>query len=166
MAVLPLRFWPDPALARPCAPVGAVTDAVRRLAADMLETMYAAPGRGLAAPQVGEGVRLFVMDATWRDGTPAPRVCVDPCIPWRGGLTAIGAEACLSIPGVTARVRRPVTVALRYTDLDGARHELRLTGAEARIAQHEADHLDGIVTLDRVSRAERHALEAARAAGA
>ena len=166
MAVLPLRFWPDPVLADACAPVGRITGAVRRLAADMLETMYAAPGRGLAAPQVGEALRLFVMDVAWKDGARAPRICIDPQITWRGGLTATGAEACLSIPGVTARVRRPVTVALRYTDLDGACHSLRLTGAEARVAQHEADHLDGRVTFDRLPPAQRRALEAAYAARA
>jgi len=166
MAVLPIRRWPDPVLSRPCAPVGAPTEALRRLADDMLDTMYAAPGRGLAAPQVGVALRLFVMDVAWREGTPDPLICLDPEIAWAAPTRVAGAEGCLSIPGITAEVVRPEAVLLRWHELDGARHEARLGGIAARCAQHEADHLDGVVTFDRLAPDARARLEAAYAAAA
>ena len=115
----------------------------------MLETMYAAPGRGLAGPQVGVMKRLFVMDPTWKEGSPAPLVCLDPEIMWRSDDTAAGPEGCLSIPGVLTVVERATSVQLRWRDLDGALHDQVLTGFAAICAQHELDHLDGIVTLQR-----------------
>ena len=147
--VLPLVLWPDPRLSQPSAPVGVPDDALRALAADMLATMYAAPGRGLAGPQVGVLRRIFVMDAGWKQGDPAPLVVIDPEIT-PDGPPEVGEEGCLSIPGAPAAVTRPGAITLRFTGLDGARHESRLTGAAARIAQHEADHLDGILILDRI----------------
>ena len=149
MALREIVLHPDPRLRAACAPVGGVTDAVRALAADMLETMYAAPGRGLAAPQVGEPLRLFVMDVAWKDGAPAPVVAVDPEIVVAGGDVETAEEACLSIPGRPVRVARPAAVTMRWTDLDGFRAEHALTGAAARCAQHELDHLDGVLILDR-----------------
>lgn len=150
MTVLPVVRWPDPRLKARCAPVGAVTDALRRLAADMLETMYAAPGRGLAGPQVGALLRLFVMDPTWREGRPDPLVAIDPEIVPLGPALATGPEGCLSIPGVLAEVTRPAAVLMRWTDLDGRRQERAFTGFAAVAVQHEADHLDGILTFDRI----------------
>lgn len=149
MAVLPIVTYPDPRLTTPCAPA-VLDDTTRALAADMLETMYAAPGRGLAAPQVGVLIRLFVMDTGWKDGTPAPRVMVNPQIVRQGADVAPMAEGCLSIPGITAVVTRPTDITLRWTDLDGTVQEQDLTGIEAICAQHEQDHLDGILTLDRL----------------
>ena len=148
MTRLAILRWPDPRLAQPCAPV---TGDVAALAADMLDTMYAAPGRGLAAPQVGVLLRMFVMDVTWKDGTPSPRVCINPEILWRSDDVAPGPEGCLSIPGITTTVTRPTAIRLRWTDLSGAQHTEDLTGFAAICAQHEYDHLDGIVTLDRLS---------------
>lgn len=153
MAVLPIVTHPDARLRALCAPVGAVDDETRRLAADMLDTMYAAPGRGLAAPQVGVLRRLFVMDPGWRDGAPEPLVCIDPEIADPSEETATSTESCLSIPGEPRAVTRPAAVTLRWTDLDGVRHARRLTGFAAVVAQHEADHLDGVLILDRAGAA-------------
>ena len=164
MALRPILRWPDPRLSAPCAPVGGITDEVRVLASDMLETMYAAPGRGLAAPQVGVLSRLFVMDVTWKEGTPTPEVLFDPEVLWLSPDTATGPEGCLSIPGVTADVTRPVALRLRWRDLHGAVREDLLEGPRAICAQHEIDHLDGRVTLDRLDAPARAAVEAEYAA--
>ncbi len=149
MSVLPILLHPDPRLREACAPVGRVDEGVRALAADLLETMYAAPGRGLAAPQVGALRRMFVMDVDWKEGAPAPVVAVDPEIVFASGEAAQGEEACLSIPGAPRTVVRPAAVTMRWTDLEGVRAEHALTGAAARCAQHELDHLDGVLILDR-----------------
>ena len=161
MTTLPILRWPDPRLSAVCAPVGPLTQEVRGLAADMLETMYAAPGRGLAAPQVGVLRRLFVMDVSWKDGAPDPVVCIDPEILATEGDPAPGEEGCLSIPGIVAEVARPARVELAWTDLDGRRQTAWLDGFSARCAQHELDHLDGVVTLDRVADDRRAVLVAA-----
>ncbi len=163
MALLPILTWPDPRLSQPCLPVGRCDADLRGLAQDMLDTMYAAPGRGLAAPQVGVMLRLFVMDPTWKEGQPAPVVCVNPAILWRSADTALGPEVCLSIPGVSAGVARATAIDLGWTDLDGAPQHARLTGFAAICAQHEYDHLDGILTLDHLGAEARQVAEAANA---
>jgi len=154
-----IRLWPDPVLAQVCEPVGAVNQHVRALADDMLETMYAAKGRGLAAPQVGVPLRLFVMDCGWKEGDRAPQVMVNPEIVEASAERAAGLEGCLSIPGITAEVERAAEVTMRWTGLDGSLFAGRFSGFEAIAAQHERDHLDGIVTLDRVSPEVRARLE-------
>ena len=151
MSILPILRYPDPRLAQPCAAVGVVTDDIRTLAADMLETMYAAPGRGLAAPQVGAMLRLFVMDVAWKEPEPEPMVLIDPEIVETSGELATREEGCLSIPGLMVEVGRPETVRMRWTGLDGAVCEALFTGIAATCAQHEFDHLEGIVTLDRIA---------------
>lgn len=161
MSVLSILGWPDPRLSQVCAPVGTAGDEVRALAGDMLATMYAARGRGLAGPQVGAMLRIFVMDAGWKAGHPSPRIFLDPVIVAASGTEESGAEGCLSIAGITAEVTRPTGITLAWNDLDGVAHREVLTGFEARCAQHEIDHLDGIVILDRVSAIERAALLAA-----
>ncbi|MGQ0566300.1 MAG: peptide deformylase [Gemmobacter sp.] len=148
MPVLPIMRWPDPRLGQVCAPVAGD---VAGLVADLFDTMYAAPGRGLAAPQVGALVRLFVMDTGWRSGVPAPMACLNPEILWQSDTRAEGAEGCLSIPGPTTMIERATQIRLGWTDLDGMRHEALLDGFAAVCAQHEHDHLDGILTLDRLS---------------
>ncbi|WP_147110696.1 peptide deformylase [Tateyamaria sp. syn59] len=155
MSVREILIWPHPRLEAVCAPVDVITPEVRALAEDMLETMYAAPGRGLAAPQVGALVRLFVMDTTWKEGTRRPVVCINPDVIERSDDRATAEEGCLSIPGVTASVARPTSVRMVWTDLDGIVHEAWLTGFAALCAQHELDHLDGILTLDRVDDMQR-----------
>ena len=158
MALLPILRWPDERLETRCAPV---TGDVSALAADMLETMYAAPGRGLAAPQIGVLRRLFVMDCTWKEGIYAPQVLVNPEILWQSPDRATGPEGCLSLPGITTQIERATKLRLRWHDLDGGLHEDTLSGFAAICAQHEYDHLDGILTLDRISPAERAAAEEA-----
>ena len=151
MSLRSVLLWPDPRLSTPCEPVGEITDKTRVLAEDMLETMYAAPGRGLAAPQVGVLKRLFVMDATWKEGLPAPQVFVDPWIVIESDERVPGPEGCLSIPGVTTEVERALWVEMEWRDLSGAQRREKLTGFAAVCAQHELDHLNGLVTLDRLS---------------
>ena len=148
MAVLPIRRYPDPCLRRVALPVGAVSGALRQLAADMLETMYAAPGRGLAGPQVGVLQRICVIDATWKEGTRRPRVFIDPELIEASEATHTGTEGCLSIPGLAVEVTRPAEITLRWTDLDESSRIERLTGAEAICAQHELDHLNGRLIID------------------
>ncbi|MEO0766778.1 MAG: peptide deformylase [Pseudomonadota bacterium] len=155
MSVRPILMWPDGGLSAMCTPIEAITDDICVLAADMLETMYSAPGRGLAAPQVGVLKRLFVMDATWKEGIATPVICINPEIISRGSDATTSAEGCLSIPGVTADVTRPTDVRMVWTDLSGRVHEKDLTGFAALCAQHELDHLDGIMTLDRVDDVQR-----------
>jgi len=149
MTVLPIRLWPEAILSEVCAPVG--QDDMSRLAFDMLETMYAAPGRGLAGPQVGVARAMFVMDVTWKEGMPAPRIFLDPEVLWSSPVCVMGPEGCLSIPGVTTMVSRAEAVRIGWRDLSGARQEETLTGFAAICAQHEIDHLCGVVTLDHLS---------------
>lgn len=146
--IRPILLHPDPRLRRRCAAVGAVTDEVRALARDLLDTMYDAGGRGLAAPQLGDLRRVFVIDAGWKEGAPEPRAFVDPRIVAASREVATGVERCLSIPDRPRSVTRPVWIVLRWTGLDGAEREERLKGAWSVLAQHEADHLDGRLLLD------------------
>ena len=158
MAVLPILKWPDPRLSQVCAPLTQGED-VRTLIADMFETMYAAPGRGLAGPQVGVMKRLFVTDVTWKEGERTPVACLNPEIIARSAEEAEHEEACLSIPGVSARVQRPAAITLRWYDADWQLQEAELTGFHAVAAQHEFDHLDGKVIFDRVPLTARRAME-------
>ncbi|MCE8007319.1 peptide deformylase [Aestuariivita sp.] len=164
MSILPIVTWPDPRLSEMCTPVGQVTSAIRQQAEDMLETMYDAPGRGLAAPQVGVMNRLFVTDFTWKDGQPDPQVFLNPEILDASSTLVETDEGCLSIPGVTTRVARPDRVHFVWTSLDGARVSQVLTGFAAACVQHELDHLNGIVTLDRLSPEDRARAEEAYSA--
>ncbi|MDZ4395899.1 MAG: peptide deformylase [Cypionkella sp.] len=127
----------------------------------MLETMYAAPGRGLAAPQIGVLQRIFVMDCTWKEGNFAPRVLINPELLWRSAETATGPEGCLSLPGITSQVSRATSIRMRWTDLNGAICEETFTGFAAICAQHEFDHLNGILTLDHLDPAARALAESA-----
>lgn len=155
MSVLDILRWPDPRLRTACSPVGEVTDDIKVLAADMFDTMYATPGRGLAAPQVGVLKRMFVMDATWKDDVRTPEVFVDPQIMSADVKMIEMEEGCLSIPGVMTPVTRPAWVEVCWSDLEGAAHHRRFTGFAAACVQHEIDHLDGIVTLDRLDARRR-----------
>ncbi len=158
MSVLPIVMWPDPRLADTCAPIDAVTAEIEQLAADMLETMYAAPGRGLAGPQVGAMQRIFVMDAGWKDGKPDPIVCINPMLQEVSEERATNSEGCLSIPGVSADISRPAQVQMVWTGLNGGRYVQSFEGFAAACVQHEIDHLDGIVTFDHLTSDDRVAL--------
>ncbi|MFC2966621.1 peptide deformylase [Acidimangrovimonas pyrenivorans] len=161
MADRPILLWPDARLRQQAAPVEAVTDDLRELADEMLRIMYAAPGRGLSGPQIGVMRRIFVMDAGWKEGAPEPRVMLNPEIVHASAETAMRAEGCLSLPGLTAEVARPAEVTLRFTGLDGAVHEETFTGFAATCVQHERDHLDGILCIDHLAPEDREAVEPA-----
>ena len=145
--IRPILIHPDPRLKKPCEAVGEITPEIRALAADMLETMYDAPGVGLAAPQVGVTKRVVVMDCI-KDGPPEPIVMVDPQVVWASEDVTTYEEGCLSIPDQYAEVRRPASVRVAWTDLDGLRQERDFTGLWATCAQHEIDHLDGKLFID------------------
>ena len=142
--------WPDERLTQVAQPT-CVDGQTLALAVDMLETMYDADGRGLAAPQIGVLTRVFVMDAAWKSGDPVPEVFINPEILWRSPHMALGTEGCLSIPGVQADVMRHAELILQWQMADGSTQAQKLTGFRAICAQHEIDHLNGIVTLDHLS---------------
>ena len=156
MAVRDILLHPDVRLKKPCEPVAEVTDAVQTLANDMLETMYAAPGVGLAAPQVGVLSRLFVMDCTDREEeTTQPMVLINPEIIWSSEEVSTYEEGCLSIPDLYGDVTRPQSVTVRYRGIDGAEKEETFEGLWATCAQHEIDHLDGKLFIDYLSALKR-----------
>jgi peptide deformylase len=158
MAVRDIVLWPDPRLTETCVQVEEVTDEIRSLAQDMLDTMYAAKGRGLAASQVGALHRVFVMDIGWKEGKSDPLVCINPMLQEVGEGRASMEEGCLSIPGVLAEVNRPSQVQLVWSSLEGARYVQSFDGFGAACVQHELDHLDGIVTFDHLDADTREAL--------
>ncbi|SHI48199.1 peptide deformylase [Shimia gijangensis] len=158
MSTLPILHWPDTRLATVCERVDRPS-AISQLAEKMLRTMYDAKGRGLAAPQVGVLARLFVMDPTWKDSAESPYVCINPQITDRSEELVTGEEACLSIPGISADVTRHAEITLWWQDVDSVWVEERLTGFAAVCAQHELDHLDGVVIFDRVNNEMRTRLE-------
>jgi peptide deformylase len=158
MSVLPIVIWPDPRLAETCVQVDEVTPDIEQLAADMLETMYAAPGRGLAGPQVGAMQRIFVMDVGWKEGKSDPIVCLNPMLQEVSEERATGSEGCLSIPGVSADISRPAQVQMVWTGLNGGRYVQSFEGFAAACVQHEIDHLDGVVIFDHMGADDRAAL--------
>ncbi|MGL4319848.1 MAG: peptide deformylase [Paracoccaceae bacterium] len=147
--IRPIVMHPDPRLKKPCAPVAAVTDEVRVLGGDMLATMYAAPGIGLAAPQVGVLQRVIVMDCVKDPETPPrPMVLLNPEVIWASEEVNTYDEGCLSIPDQYADVTRPKVVTVRWMDLDGATQEETFDGLWATCVQHEIDHLNGKLFID------------------
>jgi peptide deformylase len=146
--------YPDRRLKLPAAPVGAPGPAIRRLAEDLLDTARSFPRTvGIAAPQVGELWRVAYVDCTGHPRVPAaqgPLWLVDPVLIASDG-DEIGREGCLSLPDITANVRRPTRIAVEATDLEGARRRIDAAGFEARVILHEMDHLDGVLILDRVA---------------
>ena len=154
--LLDIVKYPDPRLKLVCKPVNEITDDLRRLADDMLETMYKAPGVGLAAPQVGRSIRMLVMDDATGDAPKNPRVLFNPVLELSGDDVVSEREGCLSIPmDYRADVVRKSDVRLTAMGIDGEPIDERLTGFSAIIAQHETDHLDGILFIDRISRLRR-----------
>lgn len=152
----PILLFPDPRLRKPCAPVGRITPEIETLAADMLATMYAAPGVGLAAPQVGVLSRLFVMDCNKDPDAPRePVVMVDPEIVLASEALNAYEEGCLSFPDQYAEVTRPAEVRMRWTGLDGKTHERDFDGLWATCAQHELDHLNGRLFIDHIGPMKR-----------
>lgn len=158
MSVLDVVLWPDARLTETCVQVEEITQEIRTLAQDMLDTMYAAKGRGLAASQVGSLHRLFVMDIGWKEGKSDPLVCINPMLQEIGEERGVLEEGCLSIPGVLAEVNRPSQVQMVWSSLEGGRYVQSFDGFGAACVQHEIDHLDGIVTFDHLDAETRAAL--------
>ena len=151
-----ILIHPDPRLKKLCDPVTEITDDLRMAAADMLETMYAAPGVGLAGPQVGLMKRIFVMDCVKDpEADPRPLVVINPEIIWASDAMNTYDEGCLSIPEHYAEVERPAEVKLRWLALDGTTHEEHFAGLWATCAQHEMDHLNGKLFIDYLSPLKR-----------
>jgi peptide deformylase len=154
MPLLRIRHYPDPVLKQRAEPVACFDDDLRHLASDMLDTMYAAPGVGLAAPQVGVSRRLIVLDCSPKDTAPQPLVAVNPAIV-AGDGECCEEEGCLSVPEYYANVVRNERVRVRFQDLEGNTREMEAEGLWAICFQHEIDHLDGILFVDRLSPLKR-----------
>ena len=159
MAIREIIILPDKKLRLVSKPVEKVTTEVRKLADDMLETMYDAPGIGLAAIQVAQPLRLITMDLAKRDedgeSQPRPRVFINPEILSSSEELSVYEEGCLSIPEYYEEVERPERVKVKYLDLDGKAHEVTAKGLFATCIQHEVDHLNGVLFIDHISRLKR-----------
>ena len=154
MSILEIIEYPDPRLTQQCAKVTDFDEHLKKLADDMVETMYVAPGVGLAAPQVGITIRLLVSDPSHSDEPSELYIMVNPVILKREG-SFIWEEGCLSVPGVFEEVNRANWIQVSYQDLDGNVCLKEFSGFPAVVIQHEMDHLDGIVFVDRLSRLKR-----------
>jgi len=156
MAILPIIVAPDPRLKQVCAPVAEVDREVARLMDDMLETMYAAPGIGLAAPQVGVHKQVIVIDTAKPDEERRPLRLANPELVAISDTLKSWDEGCLSLPEHYAEVVRPSRVAVRYLDEHNKKREVEADGVLAVCLQHEMDHLDGILFVDHVSALKRN----------
>jgi peptide deformylase len=156
MAKLPIVIAPDPVLKQTCEPVSDITDDIRARLDDMLETMYAAPGIGLSAPQVADGRRLIVCDVA-REGEPArPFRMVNPEIVWHSDEKVVAEEGCLSIPDQYGEVPRFREIKVSYLDPDGEVQEVEADGLFSACIQHEIDHLDGVLFIDYLTPLKRN----------
>jgi len=156
MALLKIIKAPSPILKKRCLPVERVDARTRRLMDDMLETMYAAPGIGLAAPQVAVHKRIIVVDAAAPGAKPAPYRMANPEIVWASDDVAAHEEGCLSFPDQYAEVARPNRIRVRYLDHENEIRELEADGMLATCIQHEMDHLDGVLFVDHISMLKRN----------
>ena len=155
MAIRDIVILPDPRLRLQSEPVNTVDKGIRTLVDDMFETMYAAPGIGLAAIQIGVPLRVVTMDLAKKDDEKEPQVFINPEITWVSEDKSAYDEGCLSIPEYYEEVERPAKVRVKYSDLDGKQHEIEAEGLLATCLQHEMDHLEGILFLDHISRLKR-----------
>jgi peptide deformylase len=155
MSIKPLIILPDPVLRLVSKPVERFDTPLRKFADDMLDTMYDAPGIGLAAIQVGEPIRMLVIDLAKEDEPKAPQVFINPVIVERSDERSTYEEGCLSIPDYYAEVERPASVRVNYLDLEGNQREVTAEGLLATCLQHEIDHLDGVLFIDHISRLKR-----------
>jgi peptide deformylase len=155
MALRPILTLPDPKLRLASEPVPSVDASMRGLIDDMFETMYDAPGIGLAAVQIGVLQRLIVIDTAKQDETPAPLVLINPEITWKSEELSSYEEGCLSIPDYYEEVRRPERIRVKFLDRDGTPQEIEADGLLATVVQHEVDHLDGVLFVDHISKLKR-----------
>jgi peptide deformylase len=156
MALLPVLIAPDPRLKLKAKPVAQVDSTVRQLMDDMLETMYLAPGIGLAAPQVGEALRIIVADVARDEEEKQPIRMANPEILWRSDELATYNEGCLSLPEHYADVTRPAEIRVRYLDHENEIREMKAEGLLATVIQHEMDHLQGVLFVDHISPLKRN----------
>lgn len=155
MALLPIITAPDPRLKLTAKPVAAVDARVRRLMQDLLETMYSAPGIGLAAPQVGKALRVIVVDCARDDEPRQPHLLANPELLWTSDEIVTVNEGCLSLPEHYADVARPAAIKVRYLDPENEIRVLEASGLLATCIQHEMDHLDGVLFVDHISSLKR-----------
>jgi peptide deformylase len=155
MALLEIKTFGCPVLREKASPVPAITDEIRTLIEDMFETMYAAEGIGLAAPQVGVSARLLILDVSPSDPEAVPTILINPEIVSKDGEIT-GEEGCLSLPGVAGDVKRSAEITIRALNGDGQSVEYEMSNIHARAAQHELDHLDGILVTDHFSTIKRN----------
>jgi len=155
MARLPIFVAPDPHLKVTAKAVTEVDDTLKKLMDDMMETMHAANGIGLAAPQVGKAVRVLVMDISRAEETPTPVCMANPEIVWASDILELNEEGCLSLPDQFADVKRPSAVRVSYLDQNNTPQTLDADGLLARCVQHEMDHLDGKLFVDHISNLKR-----------
>jgi peptide deformylase len=155
MAVKPIQVVPNPVLRKVADPVETITDETRQLLDDMAQTMYEAPGIGLAGPQIGELKRLIVMDCSRDDEVSELWQMVNPEITQFSEENTILEEGCLSIPGHNAEVTRPIWVELRFLDTKGKEQQIKAEGLLAACIQHEIDHLNGVLFIDHISKLKR-----------
>lgn len=158
MAVLPILIYPHSTLRNVAEPVEEVDDEVRKLVDDMAETMYAAPGVGLAAPQVGVSKRVFVIDTAGEDEPSSLMVFINPKLKLKEG-EIVWEEGCLSFPGIHEEVRRANHVIVEALDREGNTFEVEAEGLKAVALQHESDHLDGVLLVDQVSFFKKRQIE-------
>lgn len=158
MPTRPIVIVPDPVLKQKAQLVENITDDIRRQAEDMVETMYAAPGIGLAANQIGLLNRVIVLDPYYRDNQASRSavIMLNPEIVWKSGEMSCLEEGCLSIPRQYAEVERPLSVRVSYIDLKGERQEWVGEGLASHCVQHEIDHLNGVLFIDYLSRLKRN----------
>jgi len=155
MAIRDILIIPDKRLRLVSEPVKSVDKTLRTLIDDMYETMYAAPGIGLAAIQIGVAQRVVTMDLAKKDDPPAPRLFINPEIVWSSDELSVYEEGCLSIPEYYEEVERPLSVKVRYLDIDLKMHEIEATDLLATCLQHEIDHLNGVLFIDHISKLKR-----------
>jgi peptide deformylase len=155
MALREILILPDKRLRKVSEPVKKIDAGIRKLIEDMFETMYGAPGIGLAAIQIGATKRVVTMDLAKKEEPKNPQVFINPEITWSSDETAIYEEGCLSIPETYSDVERPTKVRVKYLDLEGAAHEVEANGLLATCLQHEIDHLNGILFIDHLSKLKR-----------
>lgn len=155
MSIKPLVILPDPVLRLVSKPIERIDAPLLKLADDMLETMYDAPGIGLAAIQVGEPLRMLVIDLAKEGEPPAPMVIINPEILDSSDERSVYEEGCLSIPDYYAEVERPAKVRVRHLDREGRQQEIEADGLLATCVQHEIDHLDGVLFIDHISKLKR-----------
>jgi len=144
MAILEIKKYPDPTLRKKCEEVKEITEDIKKLIEDMIETMVSAPGIGLAVPQIGELKRIIVIHLT------SPQIFINPKIVKKSKETEIIEEGCLSFPGLWLKIRRAKEIEVEALNIKGEKIRIKTSGLPARIFQHEIDHLDGILLIDRL----------------